>query len=108
MRRGDKDMADTRLANRVALVFGAGSSGPGWGNGKATAVAYARAGAKVACVDFDLPRAEETARLVRAEGGEATSAASASASTSCTTTSASACSAARWTCPKRTGTAAST
>jgi hypothetical protein len=37
------------LAGRVALVFGAGSSGPGWGNGKAVAVAYAREG--VVCVD---------------------------------------------------------
>ena len=36
-----------RLGNRVALVFGAGSVGPGWGNGKASAVAYARAGARV-------------------------------------------------------------
>ncbi|MFZ9635811.1 MAG: 3-oxoacyl-ACP reductase, partial [Alphaproteobacteria bacterium] len=40
-----------RLRDRVALVFGAGSIGPGWGNGKACAVAYARAGAAVACVD---------------------------------------------------------
>ena len=66
-------MADTRLANRVALVFGAGSSGPGWGNGKATAVADARAGAKVACVDFQPERAAETAELIRGEGGEALS-----------------------------------
>ena len=34
-----------RLQDRVALVFGAGSSGPGWGNGKATAVTFAREGA---------------------------------------------------------------
>ena len=40
-----------RLKNKVALVFGAGSSGPGWGNGKATAVAYAREGARVLAVD---------------------------------------------------------
>ena len=64
-------MADTRLVNRVALVFGAGSSGPGWGNGKAAAVAYARAGAKVACVDAQLERAEATAKLIRDESGEA-------------------------------------
>ena len=61
----------TPLAARVALVFGAGSSGPGWGNGKAAAVAYARAGARVACVDLALDRAEETARIIREESGEA-------------------------------------
>ena len=31
-----------RLQDKVALVFGAGSSGPGWSNGKAAAIAYAR------------------------------------------------------------------
>jgi NAD(P)-dependent dehydrogenase (short-subunit alcohol dehydrogenase family) len=61
----------TPLAARVVLVFGAGSSGPGWGNGKAAAVAYARAGARVACVDLALDRAEETARIIREESGEA-------------------------------------
>ena len=34
-------MAD-RLQGKVALVSGAGSIGPGWGNGKAAAVLYAR------------------------------------------------------------------
>src|SRR5690606_20787305 len=46
-------------------------SGPGWGNGKAAAVAYARAGAKVACVDFVREAAEETAAIIRGEGLEA-------------------------------------
>ncbi len=59
------------LADRVALVFGAGSSGPGWGNGKASALAYARAGARVACVDQHLERAQETVDLIRAENGDA-------------------------------------
>jgi NAD(P)-dependent dehydrogenase (short-subunit alcohol dehydrogenase family) len=36
-----------RLNDKVALVLDAGSSGPGWGNGKATAVLFAREGAKV-------------------------------------------------------------
>ena len=31
-----------RLNEKVALVSGAGSRGPGWGNGKATAVLFAR------------------------------------------------------------------
>ncbi|MCH5377570.1 MAG: SDR family oxidoreductase [Planctomycetes bacterium] len=58
------------LDGRSALVFGAGSIGPGWGNGKACAVAFARAGARVAVVDLDLERAEETAELIRQDGGE--------------------------------------
>jgi NAD(P)-dependent dehydrogenase (short-subunit alcohol dehydrogenase family) len=61
-------MAD-RLKNRVALVFGAGSSGPGWGNGKATAVEFAREGAKVIAVDVNEAAAEETCSLIVQEGG---------------------------------------
>ena len=60
-----------RLAGKVALVVGAGSIGPGWGNGKATAVLFAREGAKVLCMDRDLKAAEETVRIVAAEGGSA-------------------------------------
>ena len=61
-------MAD-RLKDKVALVVGAGSIGPGWGNGKATAVAFAREGAKVFCVDINLAAAEETANIITSEGG---------------------------------------
>jgi hypothetical protein len=60
-----------RLEHRVALVFGAGSSGPGWSNGKAAAVAYARAGARVAAIDVSAAAAAETAGLIEGEGGEA-------------------------------------
>ncbi len=60
-----------RLKGRAAVVFGAGSSGPGWGNGKAAAVAYAREGASVACVDFVEAAAAETAAIIAAEGGTA-------------------------------------
>ncbi|MGE3144149.1 MAG: SDR family NAD(P)-dependent oxidoreductase [Pseudorhodoplanes sp.] len=60
-----------RLKDKVALVVGAGSIGPGWGNGKAAAVAFAREGAKVMCADINLAAAEETAGIVRSEGGEA-------------------------------------
>src|ERR1700751_390458 len=60
-----------RLKGKVALVVGAGSVGPGWGNGKATAVAFAREGARIFCADIDLTAAEETAGIVRNEGGEA-------------------------------------
>ena len=58
----------TRLSGRVAMVMGAGSSGPGWGNGKAAAVLYAREGATVLSVDVDLAAAEETAAIIRGEG----------------------------------------
>jgi NAD(P)-dependent dehydrogenase (short-subunit alcohol dehydrogenase family) len=59
----------TRLKDRVALVFGAGSVGPGWGNGKASAVAYAREGAVVIAADVSRPAADETTSLITAEGG---------------------------------------
>ena len=58
-----------RLRNKVAMVVGAGSIGPGWGNGKATAVTFAREGAKVFCVDVNLTAAEETANIISREGG---------------------------------------
>jgi NAD(P)-dependent dehydrogenase (short-subunit alcohol dehydrogenase family) len=61
-------MAD-RLRNKVAMVVGAGSIGPGWGNGKATAATFAREGAKVFCVDVNLKAAEETANIITGEGG---------------------------------------
>jgi len=60
-----------RLKDKTALVVGAGSIGPGWGNGKAASVLFAREGAKVFCVDLNLAAAEETARIIREEGGEA-------------------------------------
>jgi NAD(P)-dependent dehydrogenase (short-subunit alcohol dehydrogenase family) len=63
-------MAD-RLHGKVAIVTGAGSRGPGVGNGKAAAILFAREGARVLCVDQALARAEETVGLIRAEGGEA-------------------------------------
>jgi NAD(P)-dependent dehydrogenase (short-subunit alcohol dehydrogenase family) len=63
-------MAD-RLKGKVALVVGAGSIGPGWGNGKATAVAFAREGARVFCADINPAAAEETAKIIKDEGGQA-------------------------------------
>ena len=60
-----------RLRDRVALVFGAGSIGPGWGNGKACAVAYARQGARLVCVDINAEAAKETAAIIKDEGGTA-------------------------------------
>lgn len=63
-------MAD-RLKGKIAVVFGAGSSGEGWGNGKAAAVAFAREGARVACIDISQAAADETAAIITAEGGVA-------------------------------------
>jgi len=59
-----------RLNQKVAIVSGAGSVGPGWGNGKAIAVLFAREGAKVFALDKNLAAVEETRSLIRAEGGE--------------------------------------
>lgn len=60
-----------RLKDKVAIVTGAGSRGPGLGNGKATAILFAREGAKVLCVDAELGRAEETLKEIQKEGGTA-------------------------------------
>jgi NAD(P)-dependent dehydrogenase (short-subunit alcohol dehydrogenase family) len=57
-----------RLKGKVAIVTGAGSRGPGIGNGKAAAILFAREGAKVLCVDAELARAEETVKAIDGEG----------------------------------------
>jgi NAD(P)-dependent dehydrogenase (short-subunit alcohol dehydrogenase family) len=62
-----------RLQDKVALVIGAGSAGPGWGNGKAAAVLFAREGAKVFAVDVNAEAAAETAGIIADEGGTALS-----------------------------------
>ena len=62
----------SRLKDKVALVLGAGSVGPGWGNGKATAVLYAREGARVVAVDVNRDAAEETRSIIDGEKGECT------------------------------------
>jgi NAD(P)-dependent dehydrogenase (short-subunit alcohol dehydrogenase family) len=60
-----------RLEGKVAIITGAGSSGPGVGNGKAAAVLFAREGAKVLLVDAVRERAEDTLAIIKQEGGEA-------------------------------------
>jgi NAD(P)-dependent dehydrogenase (short-subunit alcohol dehydrogenase family) len=57
-----------QLAGRAALISGAGG-----GICRAIALAFAEAGAAVACVDIDAGAAAETARLVTAAGGRAIS-----------------------------------
>ena len=60
-----------RLADRIAIIVGAGQGpGEGMGNGRATALVFAREGAKVLAVDIDLKSAEETAAMVSKAGGQ--------------------------------------
>ena len=59
-----------RLKGKIAIVTGAGSVAPGWGNGKATAVLFAREGASVFAVDVNLAAAEESKEIIHGEGGE--------------------------------------
>lgn len=56
----------TVLTGKVALVSGAGG-----GIGRAISLAFAEAGAAVACCDIHVPSVEETARLIVAAGGRA-------------------------------------
>ena len=58
-----------RVEGKVAIVCGAGSVGPGWGNGRATAVRLAQEGAKVRAADIDEARLAETLSRARAAGG---------------------------------------
>ncbi|QND54953.1 glucose 1-dehydrogenase (plasmid) [Phyllobacterium sp. 628] len=60
-----------RLKGKIAVIFGAGSSGPGWSNGKAAAVSYAREGATVVCIDLQEDVAQETAGIILSEGFKA-------------------------------------
>lgn len=61
-----------RLAGKVAVVAGGGSQGEGAGigTGRATAVLFAREGARVVIVDVNPAAAEVTAGLIAAEGGQ--------------------------------------
>ena len=56
------------LAGKVAIVSGAGSVGPGWGNGRATATLLARQGAEMFLLDRDEGALAETRRIIEAEG----------------------------------------
>jgi NAD(P)-dependent dehydrogenase (short-subunit alcohol dehydrogenase family) len=60
-----------RLVDKAIIVVGAGTKGEGLGNGKATAIQFAREGAKVLCVDCDESAAEGTANMIKSEGGQA-------------------------------------
>lgn len=59
-----------RLEDKIAIVVGAGQApGEGVGNGRATALTFAREGATVICVDRDLGAAEATLALIEEKGG---------------------------------------
>lgn len=55
-----------RVDEKVALITGAGS-----GIGRATALTFAREGAKVVVADIVVAGGEETVRMIKAAGGEA-------------------------------------
>jgi len=61
-----------RLKDKVAVVVGAGQTpGQTIGNGRATAVLFAREGARLLLVDNRLEAAEETQKQILEEGGSA-------------------------------------
>ena len=59
-----------RLENRIAVISGAGSVGPGWVNGKATAVRFAQEGAKIFAIDKNPTALLETRRIIFDSGGD--------------------------------------
>jgi NAD(P)-dependent dehydrogenase (short-subunit alcohol dehydrogenase family) len=63
-------MTARRLDGKVAIVTGAGCTGPGWGNGRAVAVRFAEEGAAIYGVDRDLAAMQDTVERVRAGGGD--------------------------------------
>jgi len=59
-----------RLKDKVAIVVGAGQTpGDTIGNGRATAILFAREGARVVLVDYNYESALETQALIGSEGG---------------------------------------
>ena len=56
------------LADRVAIVTGAGALGDGIGNGRAAAILLAEAGCRVVCVDMELDLAERTVEMIHKDG----------------------------------------
>ena len=64
--------SNRRLENQVVLIIGGGQiPGETIGNGRATALTFAREGAKLAIADIDMNLAKETVKLVQDQGEEA-------------------------------------
>lgn len=62
---------EKRLQGKVAIVTGAGqTAGDTVGNGRATSILFARAGARVFLVDARVESARETQSMIAREGGE--------------------------------------
>jgi NAD(P)-dependent dehydrogenase (short-subunit alcohol dehydrogenase family) len=59
-----------RLAGKIAIVTGAGSVGPGWGNGRAISTRFAEEGARLFLVDREMAHLEETVERVEPTGAE--------------------------------------
>jgi NAD(P)-dependent dehydrogenase (short-subunit alcohol dehydrogenase family) len=57
----------SRLKGKVAIVTGAGSVGPGWGNGRAIAARFAEEGAKIFAVDLHADRLVETENAAKTD-----------------------------------------
>ena len=69
---GKREVFDMRLKDKTAVIFGGGQApGETVGNGRATAILFAREGARVLVVDRDPVSAAETVRLIAADGGQA-------------------------------------
>ena len=60
-----------RLAGKSSIITGAGSRAEGIGNGRATAILFAREGADVLLVDRDEEAVQATLDMIRAEGNDA-------------------------------------
>ena len=70
--RSEVSKAVLRLDGQAAIVVGGGQTpGQTIGNGRATAITYARAGARVLVADRDLDAAAATVAVITAEGGDA-------------------------------------
>jgi len=57
------------LQEKVALIMGCGSVGPGWGNGRTMAVLLSRQGASIFGTDIHLDNTQETRSIIESEGG---------------------------------------
>ena len=66
-----KDNLDFGLKDKVAIVAGGGSNGDGIGNGRASSILLAEAGAKVLVVDLNIKSAQNTVDLIKNNGGNA-------------------------------------
>jgi len=62
-------MSSPRLKDKIAIITGAGSVGPGWGNGRAMAVRFAEEGAKIYACDREMEPMQETIARVEQAGG---------------------------------------